>query len=217
MCDMMIELSFTSRALALKPVANSNSVLTTSWSVIAYPFFLITNEYCQLFASRSSSYVQPEDGKFRLAFVLQHSNSDSSERLDGLGSSCFHELKQKQNNVNPETLAIISLRSESSWDHLEFSKTITEPGYYHLYFSNCEPTTRSDFHLTITQYNVEPMGNGVVAINYLSAGETSLPFWYFFITVAFGFQLFVFVSYSIRNRLDPCFFLDRCSLPHWAY
>lgn len=146
--------------------------------------------------------MTPEDGKFRVAFVLQHSNSES-DRIDTIGGACFHELKERQAANKPDSLSIITLESESKWPLYDYTKKITEPGYYHLYFSNCERTTRSDFSLTVTQYNVEPLPDGRLAINYLSAGESSLPIWYFFITIAFGCELFAFVSYSLKHRSVP--------------
>jgi len=82
-------------------------------------------------------------------------------------------------------------------DHQPFhaSKVIDKPGYYHLYFSNCEDKTQVDFKMKLTEYN-----NVNGAKSFLSAGENSLPTWFFALCVMFVVELVMWVVFLRKNR-----------------
>jgi hypothetical protein len=118
-------------------------------------------------------FQMPADDTFNIAFVLQRSNSDVGVKTDS--SKCFHEVFVSQTDL------IVPLKHRTNWENLKFSKTISEPGYYHLYFSNCVDGSHSSFELVTTQYNFDSTGNKV----YLSTGLSHLPAGYFTFTAGF--------------------------------
>jgi hypothetical protein len=138
-------------------------------------------------------YVSPADEKYKVALVLQKSNTDgvniqASTAVEGQ-EGCFHTDSIQDGDE------IISLSSRTQWKSLMFKKTIQEPGFYHLYFSNCEATTQAQFSLKVTEYNIDSNGNKV----YLPAGQASLPTWYFVISLAFLLQVFVWAGMIGKN------------------
>jgi len=90
---------------------------------------------------------------------------------------CFHTDKQRNDDD-----VYIALSSPIDASSLNYNYTITEPGYYHLYLSNCEPHTSISLSLTLTQYNLLPDGS----IQYLSSGERYLPSIYLMLAVFFS-------------------------------
>merc|ERR1719223_1978054 len=112
----------------------------------------------------------PDDNTYNIAFVLQRSNSDIGIKTDA--SKCFHETFVAPSDV------VIPVTDRTEWSKKTFTKTIEEPGYYHLYFSNCMENTHSSFELKTTMYNVDSDGLKV----YLSTGLAALPLWFFFFT-----------------------------------
>lgn len=130
------------------------------------------------------NYDAPADDKFNIAFVLQRSVSDTSVRLEDSSKVCFH-----QKRINAIDDDVIKLNDRSKWEMTKFQKTITKPGYYHLYFSNCEPKVHTSFKLSTEEYNVD---NGERV--YLSTGLSGLP-----TMIGFAAVLFcgMFVAWSI--------------------
>jgi hypothetical protein len=53
----------------------------------------------------------------------------------------------------PRDDTIIKLGSRSDWKHMKYEKKIEVPGFYHLYFLNCEPQTSVSW-LHFEEYNV---------------------------------------------------------------
>jgi hypothetical protein len=109
----------------------------------------------------ASDYLKPVDSKYKIAFVLQRSPSDQGLRIDDSADApCFHEAR-----LTEQDTTIISLESRHDWlasvacrscaltsfgsvrTRFPFETRITEPGYYHLYFSNCEANTQVSFEV----------------------------------------------------------------------
>lgn len=120
-------------------------------------------------------YTAPATKDFRIAFVLQRSPSDTGVRLENQGKSCFHESR-----VGPDD-DIIMVNDREKWAEQVFQKTITVPGYYHLYFSNCHTEVHSSFEIQTEEYNVDADG----IKEYLPIGLESLPTWYSVLCVVF--------------------------------
>jgi len=143
----------------------------------------------------SSQKPPAADYAYKLAFVLQRSANDEGVRVEQTASNeetCFHESGDDiDRTVFP--VDFINMQDGHTWD-----LKITAPGYYHLYFSNCEKYTLVGFQIDITQYNVEKDGSK----NYLPAGESSLPMWFFLISAAFGVLFVVWVQHLIRYKAE---------------
>jgi len=120
-------------------------------------------------------YKQPATKDFRIAFVLQRSPSDTGVRLESQDKTCFHEQR-----VGPDD-DVIMVNDREKWSNIKFSKTITAPGYYHLYFSNCQTDVHSSFEIQTSEYNVDSVGNK----EYLPIGLQSLPTWYMCLCLVF--------------------------------
>lgn len=120
-------------------------------------------------------YAAPSTKDFRIAFVLQRSPSDAGVRLEGAEKVCFHEQR-----VGPDD-DIIMVNDREAWKKITFQKTITEPGYYHLYFSNCQLGVHSSFEIQTEEYNVNEDGSP----EYLPIGLASLPTWYLVLCFVF--------------------------------
>lgn len=127
---------------------------------------------------------------YDMAFVLQHSVTDATVPVAVPDKGCFHRslVQTALDEVFPVT--------PSMWDiNKTFEiESISRPGYYHLYFSNCEPKTQVRFNARLVQYNTD---GG--APNYLSAGESSLPTWFFLICFAFAAETVVWISYLRKH------------------
>jgi hypothetical protein len=130
----------------------------------------------------------PPDGTFDLAFVLQRSPSDVGVKVDG--SACFHT-----NFVSPED-HVFELKSRTQWGSQRYNVDIKEPGYYHLYFSNCVAGTHTTFNLVTTEYNID-LSTGVKS--YLSTGLSSLPTYYFVLFFVFV-CMNVYWVYMLKNQ-----------------
>jgi len=143
-------------------------------------------------------YEPPKDSKYKIAFVLQRSDSDAVLRIEDAmnhrENTCFHQGKE----ALPDHW-VISLADRHDWKHFSFSKTVEAPGFYHLYFSNCEPNTQVTFNMRLTEYNVDPATGRV---NYLSAGEASLPTWFFVICAMFVVEIALWSVYMRKHRSD---------------
>jgi hypothetical protein len=140
-------------------------------------------------------YVQPKDDEYKIALVLQKSNSDGANIQTQVDANpdaptCFHTDSIKEGDE------VISLASRTNWKNIEFEKTIDDAGFYHLYFSNCEATTQAGFNLKLEEYNFDSAGNKV----YLPAGQASLPTWFFVICMVFVVQLGVWASIMIKQK-----------------
>ena len=61
---------------------------------------------------------------------------------------CFHTTQHGEDDV------VIQLGPKSNWKHFEYERRVDVPGFYHLYFSNCEPQTSVSWELEMTEYNV---------------------------------------------------------------
>jgi hypothetical protein len=119
----------------------------------------------------------PKEAKFEIAFVFVKSASDAESTFDH--TKCLHTDFVVDGDKDDH---VIHIGDPQKWKHTEYKHQIDEPGYYHLYFSNCVENTHSRFDLKLTQYNVEG-GNK----DFLSAGLTTLPLFY-------GFTFLVFVA-----------------------
>mmetsp|Transcript_43188 Transcript_43188/g.84652 ORF Transcript_43188/g.84652 Transcript_43188/m.84652 type:complete len:438 (+) Transcript_43188:3-1316(+) len=125
-------------------------------------------------------FQAPADEMYDIAFLLQRSVSDAGARADFEDDgTCFHSEVQDDTEV-------IGLRSRNDWKYFNHVSQIEQPGYYHLYFSNCEKTSLSSFHMDLIQYNVVPESG---AKDYLSTGEKNLPTWLFLICIMFLLEL----------------------------
>jgi hypothetical protein len=98
-------------------------------------------------------YNAAPDHSFNLAFVFQRSSSDVVSRDDLSRNTCFHESKMNDDDE------IIMMSSRTQWADTKIEKTIKIPGYYHLFFSNCEPNTHTSFTMVLSQYNVDRSGS----------------------------------------------------------
>jgi len=87
-------------------------------------------------------------------------------------------------------------REYTQAEPFKFIKTIVRPGYHHLYFSNCESNTQITFKLRLIEYNVYENGHR----SYLSAGEVSLPTWFFALFTLFSIQLLLWFSFLRKQR-----------------
>lgn len=143
------------------------------------------------------NFVAPKDDKFNIAFVLQSSQLDGPnqnigrEEGDESSTSCFHV-----DNIKPGDI-VISMAARSDWTSLKYATKIEEAGFYHLWFSNCEPTTQVTFELELTEYNVNSKGEK----SYINAGEEPLPTWYAVICVLFAVELVVWCC-VLRSQRD---------------
>jgi len=99
---------------------------------------------------------------------------------------------------------VIMMSSRTQWADIKIEKTIKIAGYYHLFFSNCEPNTHTSFTMTLSQYNVDKVGSKI----YLSAGKASLPTWFFFICFLFVVQLVMWLYILSAER-------DQIRSIHW--
>lgn len=131
--------------------------------------------------------------KFDMAFVLQHSETDAT--IPAIpGNACFHT------SLAQGSLDKVMNLPYPTWPPpplLHFEDTaIDPPGYYHLFFSNCEEVTRVTFDMRLVQYNIDSSGSP----NYLSAGESSLPTWFFLICAAFTVEAAVWIGYLQKHR-----------------
>lgn len=143
-------------------------------------------------------YERPDEGQFRIAFVLTRSQTDATIRLEDTTSTqeiCFHE--SIENNKDGNKVLYMNDRREQ-WKEFHFQETINEKGDYHLYFSNCEPNTQINFQLHLVEYN---MLDGTTPM-YLSAGEASLPTWYFVLSALFLGELVLWASLMLRGRTE---------------
>eukprot|EP00455_Lapot_gusevi_P028977 TRINITY_DN3102_c0_g1_i2.p1 TRINITY_DN3102_c0_g1~~TRINITY_DN3102_c0_g1_i2.p1 ORF type:complete len:465 (+),score=166.23 TRINITY_DN3102_c0_g1_i2:203-1396(+) len=130
--------------------------------------------------------------KYNIAFLLQKSVNDAAATRVEEDSSkgCFHETQKTESDF------LFSMESRTEWKIHEVKQEIKEPGLYHLYFSNCEKDTQVSFTMSLTEYNVDQFGNRV----YLSAGEASLPTWFFIICCLFVVALICWTVYLTRHR-----------------
>jgi len=131
---------------------------------------------------------------FELAFVLQRSMTDAVVKLDENTSSgtCFHTT-----GVDPAAGDQVIPLPRERWKAFRWEKTIDVAGDYHLYFSNCELDTQVNLDLHLEEYNLvdgTPM--------YLSAGEASLPTWYFVLSGLFLAEVLAWCSMMLRNRTE---------------
>lgn len=133
-------------------------------------------------------YKAPES--FKIAFVLQKSPNGVMDIEENSATRCFHK-----DEVTAGEDFIIDLSSRSNWKSLDFTATIKTPGFYQLYFSNCEIGTQAGFKMRLEEYNVV---NGEKI--YLSAGEASLPVWYFVICAIFIAMVVVWFRTICKDR-----------------
>lgn len=148
---------------------------------------------------KPNSYTPPADEKYKVGFVLQMSTVDDTTGSEynggsnvGIKTRCFHESSIRGGDE------LISMASRTDWTSRTFEKTIEKPGYYHLYFSNCEPDTLASFTLTLTEYNVDEKGQK----SYLSAGESSLPTWFGVLCAMFVVELIVWVFVLRKEKAN---------------
>lgn len=139
------------------------------------------------------NYNLPSNNNFNLAFVFQRANNDVVSRDDMSPRTCFHESKLNEDDD------IIMMSSRTQWGDMKIEKTVKIPGYYHLFFSNCEPGTHTSFTISLTQYNLDKSGAKV----YLSAGKASLPTWFFVICALFVVELiaWLYALAAERNQI----------------
>lgn len=153
--------------------------------------FEMTVKAFEVFVPSSLPREVVDAKKFDMAYVLQHSESDATVAVMA-GTDCFH-----RSLVQAGTDTVFEVGADTWGKNITTRyaiDSITLPGYYHLYFSNCEPQTQVHFSATLTQYNTF----GGVA-NYLSAGESSLPVWFFLICAAFGAEAVVWIGYLRKH------------------
>lgn len=144
-------------------------------------------------------YKKNAEDMFDIAFILQRSESSAPPeaaidgKLDEEGNRiCYHTLRLNDDDQ------VYLLSSGEQWKKSHFTKTISVPGFYHLYFSNCELDTQASFELDLTQYNLDSNQNKI----YLSAGSTNLPSWFFGLCILFALELLVWIGVLVKNRAD---------------
>lgn len=155
--------------------------------------FEMTIDHFQLMIPQHN-YQQPADDQFRLAFVLKKAGSkDTAVRSDAerRGAYCLHEDDVERGDL------VISLAKRTQWQTLSISHTITKGGYYNLYFSNCEKGTNTNFKMDLAEYNMDVDGSTKI---YLSAGQQSLPNWFFALCFLFTAQLGVWSRVICKDR-----------------
>lgn len=157
-------------------------------------FFSFELSDFELYTLAPEAYVNKVSGDaFNIAFVLQRSDQDALTRNDENIRPCFHtDMK------NDDDTTVWSIPARNKWNETtKYSKDIERSGYYHLYFSNCEENSQTSFTLYLVEYNLD----GDVA-NYLSAGESSLPFLYFFICAMFITSLVIWCQQLYRYKSE---------------
>lgn len=92
----------------------------------------------------------------------------------------------------------------SNWQPLFYEHIVEEPGFLHLYFSNCEPETSVSFQMELIEYNINADGSRM----YLSAGERYLPSLLVVLASAFLIELLVWSIYLKRH-------LEHVKTIHW--
>jgi hypothetical protein len=102
---------------------------------------------------------------------------------------CFHTTLHGLDDV------IIRLDQRSSWKHLHFERKIETAGFYHLYFSNCEPHTSVSFELDMVEFNLNPDGSKM----YLSAGERYMPSLLVVLACCFFIEFILWAIYLQRH------------------
>lgn len=105
--------------------------------------------------------------------AVQASTGAGAEGDIGLSVSklldtCFHRQPLEG---GADANLILRLDRRDAWDHLVYERAISVPGFYHLYFSNCEPHNSISLRVDLTEYNLNADGSRM----YLSAGERYLP------------------------------------------
>lgn len=140
-----------------------------------------------------------DDDLYDLAFILQRSETDIDPAAvkDGSRNShgeliCYHNVKMSEEDD------LFMMSEMKAWKETIFQKSITMPGYYHLYFSNCEQHTTVGFTMSLVEFNIDPDGQQI----FLSAGAANLPAWYFVIFCCFAIELVVWLIVLVRNRAD---------------
>lgn len=138
------------------------------------------------------NFIAPKDETYEVAFVFVKSASDAEATFDK--TRCLHTDYEMHESTDNE---IFSLKQRTEWNHIQFQHTVKEPGYYHLYFSNCVESTHTNFKLKTMQYNVDGKGNRV----YLPTGLAVLPTWYFLVLLG-AVGLMSVWSYMLYKNID---------------
>ena len=120
--------------------------------------------------------------------------NETSARMFRILDECFHRTSLTSGNENNDIIIQLDTR-QNNWQHMIYEHTIDEPGYLHVYFSNCEPDTSLSYDLTLIEYNVNADGTPM----YLSAGERYLPSLLVVLACIFGIELIVWSIYLRRH------------------
>lgn len=147
----------------------------------------------EVFAPRGANVTKDD-----VALVIER--SPEATRIDTSNSPpnekrrvCFH-----REDIRAEDTEIIKLGVGFSRDNREVIRTISTPGFYHIYFSNCVPSSTVTLKMYISEYNVKPNGE----MNYLSVGEQELPLLYFIFSGLALIQIVCWLVILITNGSD---------------
>ena len=158
--------------------------------------------------SAHATAVSPEDivprtpspaGQAAAAAASPPDPADVSLVTSRLLDSCFH-LDSLEGG--PDANLILKLgRSPDggfTWSSYVFEHTITTPGYYHLYFSNCEPLSSISLEMELEQYNLYEGPEGPRM--YLPAGERFLPTILVVLSCSFLLEWALWAFYLFSHR-----------------
>jgi hypothetical protein len=135
----------------------------------------------------SKSIIAKREQADQAGFILIHSASEATihkdfntNQIDAAG--CFHSLLQKE-----ASNYFIAPQAQLAAGRNSIKVSIKEPGFYHLYWSNCEANSAVTGQFRVTQYNLDPWHPSQK--NYLNAGESPLPMLYSAVFALFVVQL----------------------------
>lgn len=85
---------------------------------------------------------------------------------------CFHRsIPEGVGSSDSPAIILLLDKKGRGWDHLVYERVVEKEGFWHLYYSNCEPKSSVDVKVRLEEYNLNSDGSRC----YLSAGERFLP------------------------------------------
>jgi len=129
---------------------------------------------------------------FEIALLIERSDTPA-DLTAYTSSTCLHTA------IIDQSTKVVPVKPDQ-WDTgVTYTTTVTEPGYYHVYYSNCEESTLASFTISIEEYNVDPVSGSK---SYLSTGLDPLPVLYFVLFGCFTLQLGLWVWLLVRRKGD---------------
>lgn len=168
-----------------------SAILLRSFGFRAGGFLNVTLTKHTLAVPATTIDEQKNREVYELALMVER--SDAPAAVDALASDvCLHRTAMDQSSK-------VTLLNRKMWDRVSYTATITEPGYYHIYYSNCEPSSLASFTASVSEYNLAPRSG---TRNYLSVGLEELPRLYAVFFAIFALELVLWVWTLVRNKAD---------------